>query len=243
MYKFVKHFNIRFIDVDAYDNLKLSSLLSFLEEAACASADELGFGYEALKAKGLGFILSNWYVRLSRPIKYGESVTVNTWPLKPRFFIFPRDFEIFVGDEKIGAASSRWCLFNLNNYSVVSSSEYFKDGDFDNYNTERSVDFSDWKIRSALDGKLIYSKIIRNSDYDHYFHVHNTRYADFLMDAFSVDEFAQKSIESVQINYLRQCKENDVIDFIRSEKDGYFIVEGVCDRETRIQMRLKFNEI
>ena len=63
------------------------------------------------------------------------------------------------------------------------------------------------------------------------------------MDAFSVDEFAQKSIESVQINYLRQCKENDVIDFIRSEKDGYFIVEGVCDRETRIQMRLKFNEI
>ena len=45
MYKNIKKYELRYTDVDAYDNLKLSSLLSFLEESACLSADELGFGY------------------------------------------------------------------------------------------------------------------------------------------------------------------------------------------------------
>ena len=46
MYRHIKSYELRYTDVDAFDNLKLSSLLSFLEESACLSADELGFGYD-----------------------------------------------------------------------------------------------------------------------------------------------------------------------------------------------------
>ena len=53
MYRHIKSFELRYTDVDAYDNLKLSSLLSFLEESACLSADELGFGYADVAPKHL----------------------------------------------------------------------------------------------------------------------------------------------------------------------------------------------
>lgn len=243
MYSCVKHFEVNFIDVDAYDNLKLSSLLSYLEDVACISAEELGFGYEALKAKNFGFILSNWYVELKRPVKLGEKLTINTWPLKPRFFVFLRDFEIYCGSEKIGVATSRWCMFKLDDYSLVPASAYFNEGDFDGYNTNRSVEFSDWKIRNVPEGERIYTKTVRNSDYDHYFHVHNTRYADFLLDAFDVAEFKNKSIVSAQINYLKQCKQNDKIEFTKSEADDCYIVEGFVGDENRVQMRVRFNAI
>ena len=71
MYRHIKSFELRYTDVDAYDNLKLSSLLSFLEESACLSADELGLGNADVAPKHLGFVIVNWYIELNRNIKYG----------------------------------------------------------------------------------------------------------------------------------------------------------------------------
>ncbi len=49
MYRNIKNYEIRYIDVDAYDILKPSSLLGFMQESAGFSADELGFGYDIIK--------------------------------------------------------------------------------------------------------------------------------------------------------------------------------------------------
>ena len=62
MYRHCKDYEIRYTDVDFQDNLKLSSLLSLMEESACLSAEELGFGYSVLQPKNVGFIMVNWYI-------------------------------------------------------------------------------------------------------------------------------------------------------------------------------------
>lgn len=59
MYKNIKTYDIRYTDVDFEDTIKLSSLLSVMEESACSSADELGFGYDKIMPVGIGFILAN----------------------------------------------------------------------------------------------------------------------------------------------------------------------------------------
>ena len=240
MYRNINDYKLRYTDVDAYDNLKLSSLLSFLEESACLSADELGFGYGDVAPKNIGFVIVNWYIKLERNIKLGETVTVHTWPIKPKHMIFIRDFELYSGEEKVGVATSRWCMINTQTFSMLPTSAYFKENDFDNYNVERSVDFTGWKIPAAEHGKLVYSKIASYSDYDHYFHVNNTKYADFLMDVFSVEELENLSMNSVQLTYVKQCKQGEKIDFFHSKTDDGYIVEGKVRDELRIQMRIKF---
>lgn len=242
MYKNIRHYNLRYTDVDAYDNLKLSSLLSFMEESACSSADELGFGYSALTPKGLGFIIVSCYIKLYRNIKLGETVTIHTWPLKPRLMIFLRDSEIYVGDEKVGVGTTRWLMVNMNTFAPVPSSAFFKESDFENYNTNRSIDFSDWKIPLINNDEVRYSKTVHNSDYDHYFHMNNTKYADCLMDVFSNEEIKNKTISSAQISYVKQCKEGERIDFYREFNEGLYIIEGKVGEELRVQMRIKFNE-
>ena len=243
MYRNIKNYELRYTDVDAYDNLKLSALLSFMEESACRSADELGFGYDDITPHNIGFVIANWYIKLFRSVRLGEVLTVHTWPLKPGRLIFIRDFELFVGNEKVGVATSRWCMINTQTFAMLPVTAYFKDGDFNNYNTERSIEYSAWKIPAIDGGEKIYSKIITYSDYDHYFHANNTKYADFLMDVFTVKELEGKSIGSVQITYVKQCKEGERVDFIRKRGNDEVLVEGKVDGELRVQMRITFNGV
>lgn len=243
MYRHIKSYEIKYTDADAYDNLKLSSLLSFLEESACLSADELGFGYKDVAPVNKGFIIANWYVEFYAPVKLGEVLEIHTWPLKPSRIIFLRDYELFVNGKKVGAGTARWCMIDTKTFAVLPASAYFKDGAFDNYNTERSVEFRDWKIPSAEDGNEVYSKVVRYSDYDHYFHVNNTKYADFLMDIFSVDELKGKTVRTMQITYAKQCKSGEKIDFYRNDLDGFTVAEGRVNGELRVQFKVSFNEL
>ena len=243
MYRHKKIYELRYTDVDAYDVLKPSSLLSFLEESACLSADELGFGYDAVAPKNMGFIIVNWYIEFTRPVRLGEKLEIQTWPLRPKFLIFFRDYEFFVNGEKVGVATARWCLIDTVNFKVLPPSAFFENGAFDNYNTERCIDFKAWKIPSLEGGEPVYTKKVTYSDYDHYFHVNNTKYADFLADTFSVEEFKDKYIKKLQVTYVKQCKIGEEIAFTREEKDGAHIVEGKVDGEVRVQFKVELDEV
>ena len=240
MYCHSKDYEIRYTDVDFSDNLKLSSLLSIMEESACLSAEELGFGYSVLQPKNFGFIMVNWYIDMFRAVKLGAVLTIHTWPIKPKRLIVLRDFELYVCSEKVGVATSRWCLVDLADFKFLPSSAAFNE-DLQ-YNDFRSVDVTNIKVPEVQDLKYKYTKIVTYSDYDHYNHVNNTKCADFLLDAFNVDEMKDKSYSAVRITYIKQCKEGEKIDFYRAEtEDGGWVVEGKVGDDKRVQMHVKFN--
>lgn len=242
MYRNICEYGIKYTDVDAYDNLKPSALLSFLEESACRSADELGFGYDVISPRGLGFIIVNNYIELYRPIKLGEKLSVHTWPLKPRHMIFLRDYELFSGSEKVGVSTTRWCMIDTRSFTMTPASSFFPEGFFDGYNTERSVDFKNWKLPSAS-GDAVYTKLITYSDYDHYFHVNNAKYADFLLDVFSAEDFKDKYISKLQVTYSKQCKMGERLDMYKSPDGDGLLVEGRVGDEPRVLFRVEFNGI
>ncbi|MCM1437952.1 MAG: thioesterase [Roseburia sp.] len=240
MYCHSKDYEIRYTDVDVSDNLKLSSLLSLMEESACLSAEELGFGYSVLQPKNYGFIMVNWYIDMYRAVKLGDVLTVHTWPIKPKRLIVLRDFELYVGSEKVGVVTSRWCLVNLADFKLLPSSAALSDKL--EYNDFRAVEVSNVKIPEADGLKYVYSKAVTYSDYDHYNHVNNTKYADFLLDAFTVGEMRGKSYSNVRITYVKQSKEGEKIDFYKAVlDDNSWVVEGRVGEDKRVQMQVKFD--
>lgn len=241
MYRHKKSYEIRYTDVDFQDNLKLSALMSMLEESACLSADELSFGYAVLAPKNIGFILSNWYIKLNRPIRLGEAVTVHTWPIKPKKLIVLRDFEIYVGEEKVGVATSRWCLVDLKSFTMLPASAIFEN-DNREYNDFRSVEFNSWKIPVFEEQNPVYEKLVSYSDYDHYNHINNTKYGDLLMDAFPVWELENKYVSSAQITYVKQCKYGEKLQFFKKNDEGFYLVEGRVDGELRAQLKVELTK-
>lgn len=244
MYRHIKNYEIKYVDADAFDNIKASALLGFMQESACLSADELGFGYEVIQPKNLGFILANWYVEMYRPLKLGETLEIHTWPLKPKHLIFLRDFEFYVGGEKVGVASARWCMIDTVNFRFLPVSSNFEEGFFDGYNTQRSIEFSNWKIADCGEKKLSHVRRIGLSDYDHYFHANNTKYADYMTDAFSVEELKGKYFKSVQISYVKQCKADESLEIFKKRgDDGYYYIDGRVGEELRVQFKVLLDEV
>ena len=228
-YEHNRHFPVTYYDVDFKDECKISTVLCYLQEAACSSADELGMGYSHMQETGCTFIISNICCEFKKPIALGQTVHVKTWPTPPTYVIFGREYQIFAEDgEKLVDASARWCLFDYRAGKLLPS-KTVEGQDYSTYNTEKALEDVQWKIPAfkAGEGELKFTITIANSEYDHNMHVNNTKYADYCFNCFSVEELAHRKLKRFMISYLRQCKEGDVLRYyLKKLDDGGYLTHG-----------------
>lgn len=237
-----KVYETRYSDFDFRDEISLSALLSLVQESAGASADELGFGYHALKTLSYGFIVVNTYCEFRRPIRLGERLTVETWPLPPRHVIFERDSRVLNDrGEELAALAARWCLVDLRTFALLTPDKLGAAHERCPYRAEQSVQVPAWKIPKIAEGKTV-SRTVRVSDCDHYLHANNAKYADFFLDAFTMEELAQRSVKAFQIAYVKQAKEGCELTVLRADSENESICEARADGETIAQFRIWFGE-
>lgn len=247
IYEHIEKFNIKYSDCDFKDEIKASITLSLMEEAACASADELGFGYAYLKPKGYAFMVSNNCFEFLQPISLGDEIFVKTWPLQPSHVIFGREYQFVNGQgEVLLNASSRWCLIDMNTGRILQS-KVIENQDYSTYNTKKVFEKVNWKIPTFLpeEGTLKFTIKIANSEYDHNMHVNNTKYADYCLNCFSVAELACKRLKRFCISYVKQCKEGEVLRFYlkETEEKGVYLAHGFNENdEIVVQSQITFEE-
>lgn len=245
-YRYDCDFQIKYCDADFKEELKVSTTLALLEEVACASAEELGFGYQYIRERNCAFIITNTYCEFVRPIHVGEIVTAQTWPLKPSFVVFERQYR-FVdrqGNPTVNAVS-RWCLLDRTTGKILPS-KTIENQDYSTYNTDKVIDNVQWKIPVFSTENLSPSFMItiRYSEYDHNNHVNNTRYADYCMNVFSIAELQDKFLSRFAITYVKQCKEGETLRFFRKDmENGEYLVQGKNELdETVVIARILFAE-
>ena len=228
LYQHNKIFTVKYCEVDFKDELKPSTTLSYLEEVACSSADELGFGYDYVKPRGVAFMVTNVACEFIRPVRLGENITVRTWPTPPTYVVFGREYQIYSEqNELLLNASSRWCAVEIATGKLVQS-KFFDNQDYSTYNPTRALEVAKWKIPvfAMEEGELRFTLTIGNSEYDHNMHVNNTRYADYCFNAFTIEELAAKRLKRFAFSYIKQCREGDILRFYRKQTDGVWFVQG-----------------
>ena len=246
-YEHIEKFKIKYCDCDFKDELKPSITLALMEEVACASADELGFGYAFLKPKGVAFMVSNVVCEFYKPMRLGETVCLKTWPLVPSYATFGREYQIHSTNGELQMnASSRWCAVDVQSGKLLSS-KFLDNQDYSTYNSARALQIDRWKIPvfSKEDGALKFTLCIANSEYDHNMHVNNTKYADYCFNCFSVAELAARKLCRFAISYVRQCKEGETIAFYRkkAEDSETYYVQGFNEKdELVVQCEIVFEE-
>ena len=245
VYEHIQEFLIKYCDVDFKDDLKVSAALAYFEEVACASADELGFGYAFVKPRGYAFMVSNMCCEFLQPIPLGMIARVKTWPLVPSHATFRREYQITDKEGKLYAnASSRWCLIDMVNGKLLPS-KAIDNQDYSTYNTAKVLEDVQWKIPSFKqeEGELKFVLTIANSEYDHNMHVNNTRYADYCLNCFSVAELSDKKLKKFSITYVKQCKEGETLSFYRKQQEnGSYLAHGFNEKgELVVQSLIEFS--
>ena len=247
IYEHKKAFILKNREVDFKDEMKVSTALSLMEEVAGSSADELGFGYQFTKENGCAFFVSAICCEFLTPVFYGDAVDVVTWPLPPSHVVFEREYRFFDkhGNLAINAAS-RWCLVDVKTGKILPS-KTITGQDYSTYNTTKTMENPTFKVPTFAygEGELKYVVTISYTDYDHNHHVNNTRYADFCMNCFSVDELSKKRVKKFSIAYLKQCKEFETLRFYRKQSgtDAY-LLHGVNELdEIVVRAEVEFESI
>lgn len=246
MYEYKQTFKIKNCDVDFKDELKVSTALAYMEEVASDSAEELGFGYSFIKPNGYAFMVSNLYCEFIRPVQLGKVVTFKTWPTPPSHVIFGREYQaVDENEEVLLNASSRWCLIDMATGKLLQS-KVVENQDYSTYNTTKLFEGIKWKIPTFAieEGVLKFSLKIANSEYDHNMHVNNTRYADYCLNCFTIEELSKRKLKSFAITYVKQCREGDELAFYVKALDGsVYLVQGFNgNNEMVVQSQISFEE-
>jgi len=106
-------FTVHSFDADAFGLLSPAALAGYLQEAAGRSADALGFGIAALNARGLTWVLARQRLVLDAPIRWGDSLVVETWPSGLDRLAALRDFRLWRDGAEVGRALTTWFVMDL----------------------------------------------------------------------------------------------------------------------------------
>ncbi|MBX3016391.1 MAG: hypothetical protein KF767_00775 [Bdellovibrionaceae bacterium] len=172
--------------------------------------------------KGQGWVFTRQKLVMTDWPKYKDNVTLRTWLREPGGNPFLlRDYEIFVGDRKLGECTSTFTVFDTTTRKMVA-------GDWSRFpsvwQTEGTLPHVPGKIAIATDTEDLAQFEVRNSDIDLNNHVNNTRYAQWVLDAIPIEILRQGAhLVGYEVNFLSEMKIGDVVHLQKAkaeESDG-----------------------
>jgi len=162
-----------------------ATLCNYLQEAAGLHAGELGFSKQDFNAAGtdVSWILTRMRVRMSRYPAWWDEVEVRTFPWGGRKVVTYRDFELRVGGEVIGIASSEWMILDLATRRLVPiPANVYAAGNDERQPVFGGAEFSKlrWDCRETASADRFR---VRRGDIDINRHVNNVRYIEWIVEA------------------------------------------------------------
>ena len=227
-------FIVRTYECQCNGNIKICSLMHYLQEIASVHAEELGFGNTWLNEISGYWVLSNIRVEINLLPKWNDEVIIRTWPSGNTRLIATREF---VGKEGEGRelfrASSEWTILNKE--------------------TNRPKNLSGLNMNSlAVGPKVIEKEIERLKPIDDYAqveqvwvpyssidlngHVNNTEYVRWGIDAIRAKFQFEGDIRSLQVTYLAEVFMDDRLDLLVSADSNrvYYVLGRKSDETNNV---------
>ncbi len=236
-------FPVAFRDVDFTRQLKLSALFGYFQELAGAHAEKLGFGIKALQEKhGVSWMLVRMRVDIIRNPVPHDIITIRTWPLEPGRIEFSRDFLVTdQAGEVIARAVSTWVIFDTRSRKLVKAGAV--DIRYPETVKHRAMNTSPSRVRPEGELAAVYQKTIAYSDIDVNGHLNNSRYIDFIMDCFTIEQHESYKVSQIEINYVTEALPGQTIQLCRekavSDQDSIYIEGNKDDGTVVFRARLK----
>ncbi|MFW6339000.1 MAG: acyl-[acyl-carrier-protein] thioesterase [Alkalispirochaetaceae bacterium] len=241
-------FRVRSYESDRTGTLKPHSLLNYFEEVAQQHATELGFGYEQLKEQQQFWVLSRLEAVVDRSPRWGEKVTVETWPKSVSRLFAIRDFFIHDGQEESGEgqplvrATSAWLLMDARAGRPLRPEKFLPQGPL-LHNAEKSA-VSEIPGKISLEEsepRLATTVDVQYSDLDVNDHVNNSVYLRWIDDAVR-RESQDRELHRLELNFLKEASIPMSVDIVRSGRNPVTLECRSSEGEALMRGILQYRE-
>ena len=212
--------------VDTQGHCRASDLLGLLQEAGTQAGEALGGGREVMMTQyHAHWILARTWFSLTRPLLWGEAVTVHTWHRKNKGAALYRDFDLYCGEEQVGQAVSTWALADATSHKLRTLKDVTQFEGTDGGDLCKDIRLG--RMQLPEDMTATSERLMRYSDCDMNGHVNNTYYADFLCDGLWTDEGPKDSfVSGLQMTYLKECLLGETLTLNMGSRDGATYISG-----------------
>jgi acyl-ACP thioesterase len=217
---------IRFGHIDRSDRLTLFSTFDLFQEVAISHAADLGVGRDALARIRQGWVLSRMTVLMKQRPKFGESVTVRSWPLGADRLFAVRDYDIKDnGGRPMVRGRSGWLVLDLDKRRPLRAQQVVEPlpPNKGNYALPGGAGGLDTRPDYVNAGK----RRALFSDIDYNGHVNNTRYIQWIQDLIEPEVLEKADKLRLDINYLAEVKYGEVTGLYTAPIDGAGAWNGI----------------
>lgn len=227
--EFVKTYTLRTSDFNCDKVLRPSSVFDLFQDAAGIHSDLLGCGLNQFKEKGIAWVLVGVRYRIEKTVEMYSDLTVRTWPLKPSFVKYQREFSVTKNGETVIKGQSMWSIIDLKTRKLSVQKDVYPDKlDF---KEEKSFEGRFLKISLPRDDEFSYvsSVTAKNSDIDVNGHVNNVRYLNYVTDVIGM---FTEDYKYVSAEYSKELLLGDKVDLYSARKGNVLFVKGIIDGVT-----------
>ena len=203
---------VRFNAIDASDSMTMNAVFGFFQEAAISHAENLGVGREAMERANQVWILSRISVQVDRRPKYGETITVRTWPRGGEKLFAIRDYDIRDSEDKPAvSARSCWIIIDMKKRRPLRPQSVM-DGlpQNEGLNAFSEAAGIAASIEECSSPVKVAERPALYSDVDYNGHVNNVTYIRWIEDTFERGLLEQAKRMRLDINYLNEILPGEV---------------------------------
>lgn len=227
---FVEHnFFVGLEDIDFNNNLKIKSLLGFLEDIGGIHSNLVGYGLLDIPIKKRSWILINWKVKILKRPRYAENLKIKTWAYGMEKLYALRDFEVFnEAGELVIIATSKWVCLDTEKQSIIKVEDKLRDA----YTIENKRVFEDdiEKLKEPENYIKETDVQITRDMIDVNRHVHNINYMDFATHILPYEVMQQAT--NIEVMYKKEIKETDKIKckYAIENNSHYVVIKSEDDK-------------
>ena len=211
--------------------MRPSAALNVIQNISGVNSRQLGLDNVILAEKGMGWVLSKIRLNINRLPSADEEIICETWANPPKRFEYERCCRFCdTNGNELFTSRARWCILHLSDGRLVPSTQVTYPEKFD-FRTDFTMDTLP-KLNGDGEWQKMFPQVIRLSLIDVNIHMNNTRYADFVMDCFSREEYSAMKINSFQLDFLSQVREGEELTLFRVKEDGGFRIKGESNGKT-----------
>ncbi len=222
-------FTIHPIECDFNQEWKPAAIMQHLTEIAGTHAAMLGVGFDVMLSNNLYWIHSRMKIKFLCLPRAGETITIRTWPKTIyRRLLYIRDFELLDGDgQQLIVASSAWVIINATTRRMAPPKSVILN--LPEVHDPVGLDEPLEKLDLAQNGDERLRLRAGYSAVDLVGHVNNSRYVEWICDAFPIEMFKQHKLDWLQINYEHEVLPGEEVAILvnpAGHDSGLWAVEG-----------------
>ena len=213
-------------DFNADKTISPKTVLDLFQIVAGKHAEKFGIGFEEMLAKNLLWVVLKVKFTIIQAPEINQTVTVKTWPKKPRRIDFEREYLIQNQQgETLVKGTSQWAVIDSVTRKLTKADNVY--GDLHDFCQEENYQGKLSRVEDFVQqgaGTIIK---IDKSYLDSNNHVNNAFYADFVLNAINPKEPFE--IEQMQIDFHKELLENDSVEIFYQQNNKEILAKGVID--------------